>query len=40
LAGFSAEDSLVLGSLLQCKGLMEIVAVMTLRDAKTSDMTQ
>lgn len=34
LAGFSAEDSLVLGSLLQCKGLMEIVAVIMLRDAK------
>lgn len=33
LSGFPPEDSLVLGSLLQCKGLMEIVAVVVLRDA-------
>lgn len=33
IAGFSWEDSTVIGSLLQCKGVMEIVAVAMARDA-------
>jgi Kef-type K+ transport system membrane component KefB len=33
LIGFSTEESVTIGSLLQCKGLMEIVAIMMLRDA-------